>query len=79
MTREQELRTKMHARGAAYCDISNGRDPSVRAEWWIGYLSQTLEIEDKFGMIETDGEIARLFKREYRRVYRTTPRAIGVG
>lgn len=80
MTREQELRTKMHAKQAAYCDVSFGRTPSkARAEWWAGHLSYDLGIVDADGMIDVDGEIARLFAREYRRVYRSTPRGIGDG
>lgn len=79
MTREQQLRTKQQARQAAFCDVSFGRDPETRGKWWVGELSYQLGIVDAHGMIDVHGEIARLFVREYKRVYRTTPRAIGVG
>lgn len=80
MTREQDLRTRMQARQAALCDLVLGREASVsRARWWVGELSYRLGIVDTRGMIDVFGEIARLFEREYRRVYGSTPRGIGVG
>ena len=80
MNREQELRARMQARQAALCDVSFGREPTTeRAAWWVGELSHVLGIVDARGMIDVDGSIARLFAREYRRVYKNTPRGIGVG
>lgn len=80
MDKVTELRTKMQAKQAAHCDVSFAREPSEeRASWWVGELSYKLGIVDAHGMIDVDGEVARLFKREYKRVYKNTPRAIGVG
>jgi hypothetical protein len=80
MTREQELRARMQARQAALCDVSFGREPTAeRAAWWVGELSHELCIVDARGMIDVDGPVARFFTREYRRIYRNTPRGIGVG
>ncbi len=67
----------MQATQAAQCDVSFGRVP--RAAWWVGELSYKLGIVDARGMIEVDGLIARTFAREYLRIYKQTPRAIGVG
>jgi len=70
----------MQGRQAALCDVSFGREPTAeRAAWWVAELSYELGIVDAHGMIDVNGPVARLFAREYRRVYRNTPRGIGVG
>jgi len=80
MNREQEIRTRMHAKQAAQYDVSIGREGSKeRATWWVGYLSSHLGIVDAHGVIDVGGEIARAFTSQYRRVYKNTPRGIGEG
>ena len=66
MTREQELRTKSMAIKAAHSDMRDERRRTKqRGAWWIGELSYSLGIVDARGMVDVDGEVARLFVRKY--------------
>lgn len=64
------------ARNAAYADARNDRRRDVpacesRAEWWAAEKSYKLGIVDHRGVISINGETARMFKREYVRIYRS--------
>lgn len=71
MTRDQEQLVRRLARKSANHDDDLGRARTKQnATWWVGDLSHKLGIVDARGMIDTDGEIARAFTREYLRAPR---------
>ena len=66
MTREQQDRTRKLAKWAAGHDAMDERPrTTVRGQWWVGELSPNLGIVDGHGMIDVDGEMARVFVRTY--------------
>lgn len=70
MDLDTKERTERIAKNAAYYDLSNGRQGSTsRAKWWVGEESHSLGIVDRRGMIDTVGEIARAFEKQYRKMY----------
>jgi hypothetical protein len=71
MDANTEQTTKDLAKKAAHSDLLNERDATdTRAAWWVGEMSYRLGIVDAGGMIAVDGEVARLFRKEYKRIYR---------
>lgn len=80
MDRVTTIRTKSKAKAAAQRDLLTGREATnERARWWVGAMSHKLGIVDAHGMIDVDGEVARMFIAEYKRAYRSIWRTIGVG